>query len=381
MSGGFRCDSLNQLTSCLDALVPMNDICLSKSVFGWDTLTSDSKVSVLFGEEEPECPPDDWKPAECPLNQVVFSDKRAKNQLLTSIIYQTLRPVYEEIDGTGEYSMHPLDLPHIEILFLDNSSDFCFETLKDMIFEDLLTIFKENKAVQKIEILEFTYTILDKITVQESFNLKELMFNLKKASVHIKRNPAVRLVVVDALNTFFVSDFSKFNNMFNSTDPPKRSTKSHGLLEYLVAKEVAKISHGFRVKVLFTTVEYFSKKGIRVENEKVCIEEQIYKQMNYQASDQFDMGISVLYLVNPSLHSVACVQFLKSIGSEEIIEPNSEIDHLIVINKTNNGMEYNMRAITIEKGLMTLSVAKQVEVRGGFGRGYFSDEDDWKKGG
>ncbi len=381
MNGNVKCDSIFQLTSCLDALVPMNDICLSKSILEWETITGGgTSIANLFGENPAE--EDSDKPIFYYLNQIVYSDKRAKNQLLTSIIYQALRPVYMEVDGSGEYSTDPLDLPHIEILFFDNSGDFCFETLKDMIFEDLLQTFKENKEVQKIEILEFAYTILDKVSVQPSFTLKEFMFNLKKGSIHMKRNPATRLVVVDSVNTFFINEFSKASSMLNSTDPPKRSARNQfAQLEYFVAKELARISQAFKVKVVFTSMEYFCKKAIKCEAGSLFLEEQIYKHMSYQSNEQFDIGISVLYLVNPAYHFEACKLFLNNIGIEGDF-PNGEPEYLVTINKRNNKPDYLLRAIRIDKGAMSLTVTKKAEIKGVFGRGYFSDdqEDFLKRG-
>ena len=45
-------------------------------------------------------------------------------------------------------------------------------------------------------------------------------------------------------------------------------------------------------------------------------------------------------------------------------------------NKRNNKPDYLLRAIRIDKGLMSLTLTKKAEIKGVFGRGYFSDDQD-----
>lgn len=365
MESQLKVKNVMELTSCLDALITMNDLCLAKSVFDWETITQNMMVSTLF-EECDDSPGRAISLMPYHLNQIVYSEKKAKNQLLNTILYQALKPVYADIDGSGDYSLDPLDLPHIEILFMDNSGDFSYETLKNLINNDLTTIFKENKQIQSLEILELTCKILDKILIQPSYSVKEFLYNLKKCNIYVKRHPAIRLVVIDSVNTFFQNDFFHYVSSFNSTEPPKKSNLKRNSGESLALREIVKLSHHNNLKVLFTTMEYYTKKALKFESGHLVLEEQINKYLNFGCNDQLDMGISSLYLINPSMHGDIMKKYLIAIEVEETEDKEKDPDCILAINKRNNVHDFFVRAIKIENGAPSFTPAKKALVKGAF---------------
>lgn len=362
-----------ELTSCLDALMTMNDLCLAKSVFDWTSITRNHLISTLFEECQEEEVQKGPKP-QYHLNSIVFSEKKAKNQLLTTILYQALRPVYCDIDGTDGYSLDPLDLPHIEILYLDNSGDFCFESLKNLIYKDLTEVFKDNKAIKTLEVLDLTCKILDKVLIQPSYSLKEFAFNLKKCGIYMKRHPGIRLVVIDAVNTFFQSDLSNFVNFLNSTEPPKKKPMKASALETRILQEIVKICQMNDVKVLFTAMEYYTKKALKLESGHLVIEEQISKYLSYLCNDQMNVGISSVYLVNPAVHGDIMKKYLVVIDVDEEEVPDKDPECILAINKRNDIHDFSARAIKIENCTPSYTQAKKVIIKGALLATYLDDE-------
>lgn len=362
--------TLMEVSSILDSLTSMNDICKTKTVFEWESITGSEKISNIFGE----CLNDN--PQNYYLNQVVFTDKRAKNQFLTIVVYKALQPTYADVDGReGQYSTDFKDFPHIELLFIDNSGDFCFETLKKMIFDDLKeNTFKDNDKIRDSEIQEFACLILDKVILQPCFSLKEFVYALHKCNIYIKRNPIVRLVIIDSMNTFFTQDFNRFAPVVNSQNQMKRKA-SMPMLEFLAVREMAKIAISNSVKVLFTTIEYFPKKGLKYEQGTVLIEEPVSKYLSYACNEEMDLGISVLYLVNPVMHPEVVKGFLSSVDYEPE-NKDQDPDCIVTINKRNDSQDYVVRAIKIERGTnpegtneydLQYTLCKRAHIKGGFG--------------
>jgi hypothetical protein len=368
-----KCKNVMELTSCLDAIMTMNDLCLSKSVFDWASITRNHLISTLF-EEYLDSPLPQEQRLKYHINSIVFSEKKAKNQLLTTILYQALRPVYCDIDGSEGYSLDPLDLPHIEILFFDNSGDFCFETLKNLINKDLADIFKDNKAIKHLEVLDLTCKVLDKVVVQPSYTLKEFEFNIKKCSIYMKRHPAIRLVLVDAMNTFFQTDVSNFTNCMNSSEPPKKKPMKSSALEAKIIQDLVKITQVNDVKLLFTAMEYYTKKAIKLEGGSLVMEEQVNKYLSYLSNDQMNIGVSALYLINPSMHGDIMKKYLISIDVEEEEEPGKDPDCILAINKRNNVHEYTARAIKIENCEPSFTQAKKVLIKGALMASYMDND-------
>jgi len=322
---------------------------------------SGGRIARLFGETPAEAK--DTEVAQQPpffLNQIIFSNKRAKNQLLTSIVYQAIKPTYSTLDPKGDYSTDPEDLPHIEILFMDNCGDFCFETLKKMIQRDLTQMFKDTKKMSPIKIVEFTCTILDKIIIQQSFSLKEFMFNLKKCNIYLKRHPGIRLVVIDSLNTFFLTEFSRYNQLLISKEIPKKRP-NYSLLEMLVLREISTIAQNHNLKILFTTVEYFIKRSLKYENQMVVIEDHIAKYLSYPSSPG-DLAISSLYLVNPVVHWKQMKSFLLSM-EVELQQDGADADCIMVIQRKNISPDYLVRAVKIDKGDISMTPTKKAYTR------------------
>ena len=368
-----------EISSILDSLTSMNDICKTKTVFEWESITGSEKISNIFGECLNENPQNYY------LNQVVFTDKRSKNQFLTILIYKALQPTYADVDGReGQFSTDFKDFPHIELVFVDNCGDFCFDTLKRMIYEDLKeNTFKENDKIKDAEIQEFACLILDKVILQPCFTLKELIFALLKTNIYIKRNPIVRLVVIDSLNTFFTQDFNRFAPVVNSQNQMKRKS-SMPIMEFMAVREMAKIAISNSVKVLFTTIEYFPKKGLKYEQGTVLIEEPVSKYLSYACNEEMDLGISVLYLVNPVTHPEAVKGFLSSVDYEPE-NKDQDPDCIVTINKRNDSQDYVVRAIKVERGPnsqgqqeydLQYTLCKRAHIKGGFGADFGAALDD-----
>ena len=283
------------------------------------------------------------------VNQLTYSDKRTKNQLLTTILFQTLKKALWMIDDFIMLAESKTEcLSHIDILFIATSADFDFVPLSNLLKDEIERFVTDYELPfsqkDKDQLLE---ALLSKLKIQECFSMEEFLWSLVKCNIFLKRNPSIRLVVVDSLNTYFEDNFVKFIGYVNCIDPPSRKFNI-SRQEYFAVKLMMKLPILHNVKLLYTVMEFYPKPGLKLFDQKLHINDLITRNLSYGTSPMMNINISSIYLVNETLQKETVRKYLIDQGISEADLEKQRC--LMVIIKHNLSSSYFLRLVRSNKG-------------------------------
>lgn len=183
-----------------------------------------------------------------------------KNNLLDLILLEVLRPGYRGLE-TWHSRLDPeaFSLEHGEVLFLSNFAETNFLGLFQRLCEDISNQWK-GEGREDAQIANLAREVLDQLTVMQAFSLEEFCFNLAQAEVESRRNPAIRLVVIDGLNLYLTEGLAEIKNHLAG----KRSKKQIDPLEEQLMKRLKSLQAVSKAKIVFTVFEVPSKRNVMV---------------------------------------------------------------------------------------------------------------------
>ena len=207
--------------------------------------------------------------------EIIYSFKSDKNSILISLLYDIF------LNTQLQHSF----LLHCKVVLFDNTGDFNKKTF--------MKILKIKMNLDEISSSQLWSNLL----VFKSYSLTEYVLNLMKVNEMIKYNKAIKAIIVDGSNTFFLEDKGVKNykdiNWGRKTAKkvtpklPDFISRAYALINKFILKGIA---------VVDIRLDHFYKENaIRYENGQYFVLENYVKNLFYTNSE---IKISSIYLLN-----------------------------------------------------------------------------------